>query len=494
MEAIEEAKRKRKELDDTLREIENRGSRKSLLMFTKATFEKFDCQDFHEKYYNLLNEFALGNIKRLMITMPPQHGKSEGSTRRLPAYILGINPDAKIAVASYNTPFASKFNRDIQRIIDNKRYYDIFPDTTLNSSNVATLSNSYLRNSNEFEIVNKVGGVKSVGRGGALTGNKVDVMIMDDLYKDYAEGNSPIIREGVWDWYTSVVNTRLHNHSQQLIVFTRWHGEDLIGIFEDKGKVHEIKRFDEIYEIDLKEDEWIKVNFEALKNSERTELDPRPKGQPLWENVHSKAKLTAAREMDVEKFECLYQGNPSSSEGMLYSSFTTYKETPQLKIVKAYIDTADTGTDKLCAIVYGLPLAPVDRHIYVIDILYTDEPMEVTEPMTIELLNKNKVNKAKVESNNGGRGFARVVKKEVAGFVDWFHQSNNKEARIFSNSATVTDRVVMPRDWHIRFNDFYNDVTKYKKVFKSNKNDDAPDCLTGVVEEETKATGKYSIR
>ena len=473
-----------KELDTLLFQRELSQSRKHLLNFTKTTFPIFDAQLFHKKYYTLLDEFAKGRIKNLIITMPPQHGKSEGSTRRLPSYMLGLNPNLKIAVASYNTTFASKFNRDIQRIIDTPLYHKIFPKTTLNSSNVVTVSSNYLRNSLEFEIVNEVGGLKSVGRGGALTGSKVDVMIMDDLYKDYMEGNSPIIRDSVWDWYTSVVTTRLHNDSQQLIVFTRWHEDDLIGRLEQFGKVKEIKDIEEVYTIELKHDEWFKVNFEAIKESEPTQIDPREKGEPLWENMHSKEGLLSSKGMDIEKFECLYQGNPKSAEGMMYSRFKTYEELPELKIVKNYTDTADTGQDKLCSIVYGLALSSSDKHIYILDVLYTDKPMEITEPLTIDLLNKHNVNVSNIESNNGGRSFARVVERGVKTNVQWFHQSNNKEARIFSNSATVNNRIVMPKDWFLRWPDFYSDVTKYKKLFKANKFDDAPDTLTGIVEME----------
>ena len=473
-----------KELDSLLYDQEIEEARETLLEFTKSTFPKFNVEDFFIQYYTLLHLFAKGIIKRLIIVMPPQHGKSEGSTRRLPAYILGINPNLKIAVASYNTPFASKFNRDVQRIIDTKKYHDIFPGTTLNKSNVVTVSDMYLRNSLEFEIVNEIGGLKAVGRGGALTGSKVDVMIMDDLYKDYMEGNSPIIRESVWDWYTSVVSTRLHNDSQQLIVFTRWHEDDLIGRLEQLGKVKTITSIEEIHTLDLKHDEWVKVNFEALKESDPTEIDPREKGEPLWASMHSKESLLSSKNMDIEKFNCLYQGNPQSSEGLLYSRFKTYKELPEIKIKKNYTDTADTGQDKLCSIVYGLPLAEADNHIYLLDVLYTDKPMEVTEPLTIELLNRNVVNLCKIESNNGGRGFARIVEKGVKTVITWFHQSHNKEARIFSNSASVNNRIVMPVDWFLRWPEFYSDVTKYKKLFKANKFDDGPDTLTGVIEEE----------
>lgn len=483
----------KQQLNDILEELQIRASRKHILDFTKDTLPNFQVQDYHQKYYELLNLFALGEIKNLMITMPPQHGKSEGSTRRLPAYMLGVNPDMKIGLASYNDTFASKFNRDVQRIIDNEKYHKIFPETKLNRSNVVTVSTNYLRNSHEFEIVSKNGGLKSVGRGGPLTGNPIDIMIMDDLYKDYMEGNSPVVRQSVWDWYISVVLTRLHNESQQLIVFTRWHEDDLIGLLEAENKVHEIKDLDEIDSLCLNQDEWIKVNFESIKTSHPTPLDPRQKGVALWENKHSLEKLLSVKELDLEKFECLYQGNPSSKEGMLYSTFKTYKDLPPLKIIKNYTDTADTGTDKLCSICYGIPLGS-DRHIYILDVYYTDSPMEVTEPGIIKLLTINNVNKAKIESNNGGRGFARIVQKGVSCVVGWFHQSSNKESRIFSNSAQVMDRIVMPRDWSLRWSDFYNDVSKYKKLFKANKFDDASDCLTGIIEEEKLNNARYDVR
>jgi len=481
-------------LDELLYEEDVCNARKNLLDFTKVTLSGFDCQQFHENYYKLLDHFEKGEIKNLIISMPPQHGKSEGASRRLPAYILGKDPNKKIAIASYNATFASKFNRDTQRIIDTTIYNDIFPETTLNSSNFVTVSSSYLRNSNEFEIVNQTGGLKAVGRGGALTGNKVDIMIMDDLYKDYMEGNSPIIREAVWDWYTTVVTTRLHNNSQQLIVFTRWHEDDLIGRLEKTGKVKEINDLDDVFNIKLKHDEWFKVNFEAIKESKRTPLDNRKKGDALWEDVHSKESLLSSKELDVEKFKCLYQGDPESSEGMLYNKFKTYKELPPLKMIKNYTDTADTGKDKLCSINYGIPLSSIDKNLYVLSVEYTDEPMEITEPLTVKLLAKDNVNIANIESNNGGRGFARVIKRDSSTNVRWFHQSANKEARIFSNSATVNSRIVFPEMWFMNWADFYNDVTKYKKLFKANKFDDAPDVMTGIVETEDEKRGKYDIR
>ena len=105
--------------------------RETLLSFTRSTLPTFTPAPFHEVYYDQLTQFAYGHIKKLMITMPPQHGKSEGATRRLPAFILGHQPDKRIAIVSYNAIKARKFNRELQRIIDDDTYHRLFPQTLL---------------------------------------------------------------------------------------------------------------------------------------------------------------------------------------------------------------------------------------------------------------------------------------------------------------------------------------------------------------------------
>ena len=109
-----------------MRERLVRESRTDLLRFTLYTMPTFRPADFHRRYYSVLTDFAHGRIKKLAVFMPPQHGKSEGSTRRLPAFILGLDPDLKLAIVSYNAPKARKFNREIQRIIDTEEYHAIF--------------------------------------------------------------------------------------------------------------------------------------------------------------------------------------------------------------------------------------------------------------------------------------------------------------------------------------------------------------------------------
>ena len=242
-------------------EIVKAAARHRLINFSRYMQPDLALEPFHVVYYTLLDMFAHGLIRKMIVQMPPQHGKSEGSSRKTPAFMLGLDPDKKICIGSYAATIARDFNRDVQRIIDTPRYRELFPETYLNGSNVVTMANTYLRNSDVIEMVGHKGSLRVVGRGGSLTSKTVDVSILDDVYKDYAEGNSPIVRNAAWKWYTTVVRTRLHNDSQELIVFTRWHDDDLIGRIEKSGEtVIDIKSWDDVK--DIPAGAWVRINFE----------------------------------------------------------------------------------------------------------------------------------------------------------------------------------------------------------------------------------------
>lgn len=457
--------------------------------FARYVLPHLQYTPFHRAYYRILDAFARGRIKRLIVSVPPQHGKSLGSSQLLPAYCLGLNPDAKIAIASYNATLASRFNKRTQRIMGDPAYVRLYPETRVKSTiDTQTVrqrnADAAVQTSTEFDIIGKSGSLISVGREGALTGNAVDVFILDDLYKDAMEANSPVVRENCWEWYTDVVRTRMHNDSQELIVFTRWHEEDLIGLILAKEK-HTI--LTDWAQIDaLAPDEWLVVNFEALKESPVTEIDPREHGTALWPERHSDKTLLDKRALDTLRFECMYQGHPNSREGLLYGNqFQTYTDKPSIIKNANYTDTADLGDDYLCSICYE---RGSDEMIYITDVLYSRDGMEVTEPATAQMLVRNGTRIAYVESNNGGRGFARAVEKLTNGVrVEWFHQSNNKESRILTNSATVLHHVRMPMGWAARWPDFYAHLTTYRRTFKANRWHDAADVLTGIVEREAKS-------
>ena len=463
-------------------ENENLESVKSVPSFVDFALEVYpflELTSFHRTYYTILEALARGRIKRLIVSVPPQHGKSVGATTLLPAYMLGLDPDMRIAIASYSGTLASKFNRRVQRILESREYAAIFPETTIKQG---TRPAGYIRTSDEVEIVGYKGELISVGREGSLTGNRVDCFILDDLYKDAMEAQSPVIRDNCWEWYTSVVRTRMHNHSRELIVFTRWHEDDLIGVLGRTEPFRELRSLSDIDEAGA--DEWLVLNFEALKASPATEVDPRDEGEALWPEQHSRELLLSKRRLDPVRFEAMYQGHPSSKEGLLYGDgFRQYSLLPRDIVARSnYTDTADTGDDYLCSIDY---VVDTDGVIYITDVVYSREPMEHTERLVASMLRREDVRQAYIESNNGGRGFARAVQRLVPTTrVEWFHQGANKEARILSNSATVLHTVRMPEDWCVRWPEFYAHLTTYKRLFRANRHDDAADALTGIVERE----------
>ena len=426
----------------------------------------------------------------------PTHN-SEGSSRMLPSDILGHYPDKKIIIASYAATVAKDFNRDCQRIIDSDEYRAIFPDTVLNRSNVVTVATNYLRNSDVFEVVGHTGSLRVVGRGGSLTSKTADVIILDDLYKDAQEANSPVIREGAWDWYTKVVLTRLHNDSQQLIVFTRWHPEDIIGRIMDSEQVVEAKYWSDFDNIPP--GAWVLVNYEAIKRSAPTELDDRGPGEPLWGARHSIERLEAQRAIDPVGFECLYQGNPGNAEGKLYQPFKTWVEKADWgTYVRSgcYVDVADEGSDFLASISYDIYKSantawneskkrwePI-LYALVTDIILTDEGTDVTAVTVPRQINENGVQKAWIEANNGGSQFEKTVKKKVRALTVPFYQGANKESRIVSNAPFVNQSVIMPFGWQERFPKAYAHLVGFLRAFAANKHDDLEDALTGVYEKE----------
>ena len=467
-------------------------ARRSLCDFARVCQPAIRLTPFHRTYYNTLDRFAHGQIRRLIVSVPPQHGKSLGSSVLLPAYLLGIAPQTRIALASYNLRLASRFNRRVQRLMSEPAYRDVFPATRLKTSSAK--QPNVIRTSDEFELIGAPGGLLSVGREGALTGNPVDVFILDDLYKDAAEANSPLIRDHAWEWYNAVVKTRLHNDSRELIVFTRWHEDDLIGRIAAHEPVLELTASSESYNGKTQAEQWLHLNFEAVKQSPPTPSDPRKPGEALWPERHGIRLLEQKRRLDPLLFETMYQGHPAVREGLLYGdNFKTYDRLPEDTVRRAnYTDTADTGEDYLCSVCYEVGR---DGIVYITDAVYSPLGMEETEILVADMLLRNGTVAARIESNNGGRGFAREVAKRCREVrVEWFHQSHNKEARILSNAPAVLNRIAMPAGWQIRWHVLYGDLLTFRRLFRANRRDDAPDVLTGIIETESETASRKNIR
>ena len=408
---------------------------------------------------NDLQEFMESEDEVLILNLPPRHGKSR-TVGNLVEWLLGRNPKTKIMTGSYNEMLSTTFSKNVRNTIQEEKadaekiiYSDIFPGIKIKHGDGAM---------NLWSLEGGYNNYLATSPGGTATGFGCSLMIIDDLIKNSEEAFNENVLEKQWDWFTQTMLSRLEEGGKTIIIMTRWASGDLAG----RALEHYAEEGKRVKHITMK----------AVQED----------GNMLCDEILShRSYLSKARAMGPEIASANYQQEPIDLKGRLYSSIKIYEKLPSdlFTSVRNYTDTADTGEDFLCSICYG----EYEKEAYVLDVLYTKEPMEVTEPATAKMLLKNNVNIADIESNNGGRGFARAVERELRELgsnrtrVMWFHQSQNKKARILSNSTWVMDHIYFPKNWMDRWPEFAKAILTYQKEGK-NKHDDGPDALTGVAE------------
>ena len=414
-----------------------------------------DKKEYLKDLCNQLQSFIDSNKKILVINMPPRFGKSYTATLFV-QWLLGRNNKLKIMTGSYNETLSSTFAKQVRDMIATEQtqgvtvYRDIFPDTKIKYGE-ASMNKWALEGS-------QVANYLATSPTGTATGFGADLIVIDDLIKNSEEAYNSNVLEKHIDWFTNTMLSRTEKGFKLIIIMTRWASNDLAGFI--------LSNYDDV----------VHINYKAI-NDDGTPLD---EGTLSLEDFEFKTK-----NMAKEIVYANYQQEPIDIKGRLYSEFKTYIDLPKEKIVKisAYCDTADTGDDFLCNIIY----ADCKDSAYILDIIYTKEAMEITEPLVAEAYKKFNVNVADIESNNGGRAFARNIERitrdkgNYKTVVKWFHQSGNKIARILSNSAWVNANIYMPVDWKNKWSEFAKDIISYQKEGK-NKHDDGPDALTGVAE------------
>ncbi len=280
-------------------------SRKNLLAFTVAGFPSYRVGWVHREICARLMRFYAdvkrGLSPRMVITMPPRHGKSELVSRRFPAWCLGLDPDLSFMSVSYSDSFAKRLNKDVQRIMDSDAYSEIFPGTCLREAKRANA----VRTSGLFEIPGRSGSYRSAGVGGGITGMGADILSIDDPFKDRASADSPTIRQRVWDWYASTAYTRLSPGGGVLVTVTRWHEDDLVGRLlaaqtQERG------------------DRWTVVNYPAIAETDERH---RKMGEALHPERFDIDALKRIR-ANVGEYEwsALYQQHPVPRGGGVFKA------------------------------------------------------------------------------------------------------------------------------------------------------------------------------
>ena len=423
-----------------------------------------DGRDYLKEFCMALQEFYESDQRVLIINMPPRHGKSR-TAQMFAKWIFGKNPGEKIITGSYNEQLSTTFSRSVRNDIQERKaskdrivYSDIFPHTRMkkgsSAANLWTLDGQHIS-------------YLATSPGGTVTGFGATVMILDDIVKNAEEAMNETVLENHWTWFTNTMLSRLEKNGKLVIIATRWNTKDLSGRAIDHYK---------------------SIGMPCKVIMKRALQDD---GTMLCDGVLDKqAYDLIVKTMGREIVEANYNQNPIDLVGRLYNlGFQTYKDIPRddkgnslIEEVCAYVDTADQGDDYLCCIIYGL----FRGQCYVYDVYFTKEGMEITEGEVAKRLYEHRVNKAYIESNNGGRGFGRSVERILREkyrwyktYIDLFTQSRNKKARILSSATWCQNNIKFPVGWEINFADFYGDVMAYQKEGKM-KNDDAEDCLAGI--------------
>lgn len=422
-------------------------------------FYREDRAFLRDKCREYQNFYETDGVEYLMDNEPPRHGKSRTATLFV-QWVLGKYPRDKIITGSYNETLSTVFSKGVRNKIqeisadDRIVYSDVFPSTKVKRGDGAANlwglegndTNSYLATSPT----------------GTATGFGADLILVDDLIKNEYEARNERIKEQHYKWFTDTMLSRREGKRKVIIVMTRWASDDLA------GRVME--------SLDRQGKKYRLICYKAFDGEKM-----------LCEDILSREQFNDILNGDTGKdiVEANYNQSPIDIQGRLYTELNTYDKLPDnIESVESYTDTADTGADYLCSIIYAVK----DYKAYVLDVIYTQEGMEITEDLVAAALTNFDVNYARIESNNGGRGFARNVQRiahEKYGNTrtryKTFTQSKNKNARILTGSTGVMNNVLFPAGWELLWRDYWRDMTKYQRV-GANAHDDAQDATTGVYE------------
>jgi predicted phage terminase large subunit-like protein len=363
-----------------------------------------------------LEAIERGDLRRLMVFMPPRNGKSETISRKFPAWYLGRNPDNNAIMSSYAFTLVRGFSKDVRDTIEERKYKTVFNVTTADDS----------RQVKDWDIAGHKGGLLAQGVGGAITGYGAHLFIIDDPFKDQKEADSQLMRNNVWEWYKSVVLTRLEPNAAIILVMTRWHKDDLAGRILEQ------------------ESDWEVINFPAIAESE--DILGRQKGEALWPERYSEKELLETRKkVGSRVWFALFQGQPQDPESQKFKRewFEFYDNLPVAIVNRGGgIDTATS-------------LKSANDNTALVDVckdkegfLYADDVF--CEKITVSGFAKHFVNQykakkygnTKLEKNNAGEAFKQrideVAREEGIGIhIECEQTSTDKMVRAMEFQALV---------------------------------------------------------
>lgn len=474
-----EALKQQKKLIDRL--IAVRRARNELIPFMRLQMpditdpEDVSLSQFQEGWHHKvlcdkLQQLERGDIRRLIITCPPRHSKSETCTRNFPAWFMGRNPTKQIIVTGYSEKFAQEeFGREIRKGMQSQSYAQIFPSVGLDAAGKSA----------GFIMTTEGGKITITGIGGAMTGKGADLLVIDDPIKNAEQADSASERRKIWDWYMTTARTRLQPGGRILIVMTRWHEDDLVGRILNPETNSESSIAD-----------WDILHLPALRDPKTGAASSKDDTNvALWPEWQSKEELLSIRaDVDSRIWSSLYQGMPTPEDGDYFTRRMikeySARECPPIEDLRIYqaVDFAVSSEQELdasCLVTVGVDS---EHTIWILDCLWERRTADqIVDEVLAEIERYNPLivwaEKGQIAKSIGPFMHKRMAELGINAYIE--EQSNigrDKKMRARSIRARMSmGKVMFPRD-ALWFEDAVNEMLK----FDSGRHDDFVDALAWI--------------
>lgn len=417
--------------------------REYLGAFACLLYKNFQTPRHIKVLLKTLRQVERGDIKRLLISMPPRFGKSQLSSLVFPCWYMGRNPTDNVMFSTYSQEFANDFGRTVRNHIASEEYKAVFPQSALSKDSFSV--SKFSNNSN--------GAYFAIGASGAITGRGSDLLIIDDIHKNRQEANSPTIVKNIIDWFSSTVYTRLSPNGKAVIIGTRWSEDDLIG-----------------YLLKKEPEKWTYLSFPAISDD----------NESLWPERWPVERLLNIKEtMGTSQFEALYQQRPAPVEGSIIKKqwIRTYTALPQVKSYSWSWDTAiKTGEENDYSV--GTLWAECDNGYYLVDLYREKLEYPDLRKTVYALYNKCKAHEVLIEDKASGQqilqDFKRVGSMPLIPVMPGKNIPKTKEERLVMVSPLFeAGKVFLPEKAEFLF-DYIHELTSFPYA----KHDDMVDSTT----------------
>ncbi len=305
-------------------------ARRRLIYFIKRFFPGYKVGWLHNDICRRLEKFMVeveqGRSPRLVLNVPPRHGKSAVASDYYPSWVFGHHPDWEIIATSYALTLPTEFSRNIRARMRDPAYKALFPETELAPDSQAV----------EAWKTTRKGAFTCAGVGGPILGKGAHILIIDDPHKNQEEASSETLRETAQRWYSSTARTRLHPGGGVLIIQQRWHDDDLTGhqltlereLLEQGVPPEEIDRWEVVtYPALAEEDEYLFPNGEIVRSPDVNTMPAearllRKVGEALHPARYTRAMLLQQKNASPkDEWNALYQQNPVPDDGEFFSRY-----------------------------------------------------------------------------------------------------------------------------------------------------------------------------